>query len=64
MIRVLPCHSMASKDTIYKGTNLNPQHLEAWEELAAHANMKRNTFLRFLLEHLTEADVDRLLDRL
>lgn len=54
----------ASKETIYRGTNLNPQHVEAWDTLAAHANMKRNTFLRFLLDHLTAADVDRLLDRL
>jgi hypothetical protein len=55
---------MNTKETIYRGTNLNPQHVEAWDRLAEHASMKRNTFLRFLLDHLTEADVDRLLDRL
>lgn len=53
-----------SKETIYRGTNLNPQHVEAWDRLATRANMKRNTFIRFLFDHLTENDVDRLLDRL
>lgn len=54
----------ASKETIYKGTNLNPRHVESWDRLAARANMKHNTFIRFLFDNLTENDVDRLLDRL
>lgn len=55
---------MSSKETIYRGTNLNPRHVEAWDRHAARVNMKRNTFLRFLLDHLTDSDVDRLLDRM
>jgi hypothetical protein len=61
---VLPWHNMAAKDTIYRGTNINPQHLEAWDRLAGHAMMKRNAFLRFLLDTLTEDDVDMLINRL
>lgn len=53
-----------SPKTIYRGTNLNPEHIEKWDRLADHASMKRNTFLRFLLIHLNEADIDKMISRL
>lgn len=53
-----------AKDSIYRGTNLNPDHARKWDQLAEHASMNRNQFIRFLFTNLTEADVDTLIARL
>lgn len=52
-----------SKETIYRGTNLNPEHDQAWERLADRAGMNKNRFLRWLLLSLTPKDVDDLIRR-
>ena len=54
---------LSQKEAKYCGTNLLTEQVDAWERLAARAGMNRNKFLRFLLTHLTEADIDSLLAR-
>lgn len=52
-----------SKETIYRGTNLNPEHDLAWEQLANRAGMNKNRFLRWLLVTLRPSDIDELMRR-
>lgn len=46
--------------TIYRGTNMNPEHIAKWDRLAAYAGMNPNRFLRFVLSRLTPKDIDDL----
>lgn len=51
------------KETIYRGTNLNPEHVEAWDKLAERAGKNPNAFIRWLLMSLRPKDIDDLLRR-
>lgn len=54
---------MATQLTRYRGTNLHEEHIEAWDRLAAHAGLNANQFIRFVLLHLTEDDLDKMFRR-
>lgn len=51
------------RTTLHRSMNLNPMHDDAWIELAEHAGMNKNQFMRWLLLNLTTDDVDRIFNR-
>ena len=53
----------AERATRYTSINVHQRHVDRANEMAAHLGINRNQMFRFLLEQVTDEDLDRLWKR-